>query len=203
VLQFFALNFFTKKVKSNWRKGHFIYPSPYCIFQLEKGSKIILNGNLRFGVKKFRKSKIESRLFVGKGGRMIINGDTRLGYGCDIEVFSNAELVFGGGGGNIGLTLICGEKIHIGSNTFYGRDVSIRDTNGGHTIAQQGFKDTNPVIIGNNVWLCSNCALMPGVKIGDGAIIGSHTVVVSPIPPRCLVTGNPAKIIDNNILWKH
>jgi coenzyme F420-reducing hydrogenase beta subunit/acetyltransferase-like isoleucine patch superfamily enzyme len=203
VWQFFMLNFLTKKVKSNWRKGHLIYPAPYCVFQLERGSKMILNGNLRFGVKKFRKSKIESRLLIGKGGRMIINGDTRLGYGCDVEVFPNAELVFGGGGGNIGLTLICGEKIHIGSNTYYGRDVNIRDTNGGHTIALQGFKDTNPVIVGNNVWLCSNCALMPGVKIGDGAVISAHSVVVSPIPPRCLAAGTPAKVIDNNILWKH
>jgi len=203
VWQFFKLNFFTKGITSNWRKGHLIYPSPYSIFQLEKGSQIILNGNVRFGTKKFKKSKLESRLLIEEGGKLIIDGDIRFGYGCDIEVFRNAELVFGGGGGNIGLTLICGEKIHIGANTWYGRDVSIRDSNGGHTIAQQGFKDTNPVIIGDSVWLCSNCSIMPGIKIGDGTIVGSHTLVISSLPPRSLVSGNPAKILDDNISWKH
>lgn len=203
VWQFFKLNFFSKGIESNWKKGHLIYPSPYSIFQLEKGSKIILNGNVRFGTKKFKTSKLESRLLVDKGGKLIINGDIRFGYGCDIEVFKNAELVFGGGGGNVGLTLICGEKIHIGANTYYGRNVDIRDTNGGHTIAMQGFKDTNPVIVGDNVWLCSNCALMPGVKVGDGTIVGAHTLLTASVPPRSLISGNPAQILDDNISWKH
>jgi coenzyme F420-reducing hydrogenase beta subunit/acetyltransferase-like isoleucine patch superfamily enzyme len=201
--QFFKLNFFIRSIKTDWKKGHLIYPSPYCVFQIDKGASLILNAPIRFGLKKFKKSKLESRLLIEKGGKMVVNGDIRFGYGCDIEVFKNAELIFGGGGGNIGLTLICGEKIHVGANTYYGRDVNIRDTNGGHTIAQQGFKETNPVVIGDNVWLCSNCSLMPGVKVGDGAIVGAHSLIVSSIPPRSLVSGNPAKILDDNIVWKH
>jgi len=201
--QFFKLNFFTKGIKSNWKKGYLIYPTPYSIFEIAKDSSITLNGNIRFGLKgRFKKSKLESRLAVDKGGRLIINGDMRFGYGCNIEVHENAELIFGGGGGNTALVLICGEKIHMGANTYYGRDVSIRDVNT-HIIAQQGYKPTNPVFIGDNVWLCSNCAVMPGVKIGDGVIIGAHSVVMSPIPPRCLVSGHPAKVIDDNISWKH
>ena len=202
VWQFFKLNFFTKGIRSNWRKGYLIYPSPYCVFQIARGSQIILNGNIRFGLKKFKRSKLESRLSIDSGGKLIINGNTGFGYGCDIEVFKNAELTFGNGGGNIGLTLICGEKIHIGANTIYGRDVTIRDTNGEHTIALQGYEYTNPVIIGDHVWLCSNSVIMPGVNIGDGTIVGSNSFVQSSLPPRCLAAGYPAKVLIKDIEWK-
>lgn len=36
-----------------------------------------------------------------------------------------------------------------------------------------GYKDSAPVIIGDKVWLCESCTIMPGAKIGDGAIIGA------------------------------
>lgn len=94
-------------------------------------------------------------------------------------------------------------KIQIGDHTFYGRNVSIRDHNGGHIIAQQGFKDTNPVIIGDVCWICSEVKIMPGVKIGDGTIVGSNSVVIAPLPARVLASGMPAKIIDTDISWKH
>ena len=101
------------------------------------------------------------------------------------------------------MNIICGDKIHIGSHTFWGREVSIRDTNGGHVIAQQGFKNTNPVTIGDFVWLCSECKIMAGVKVGDGTVVGSNSVVISPLPARVLVSGSPAHIIDTDISWKH
>lgn len=202
--QFFKLNFFHPAIHTNWKKEALIYPSPYCIFEISKEANIIVNGPVRIGRKKFKKSRLETRILVDKGGKLEFQGPIRIGYGGDIEVFKNAELVFGAdSGGNIGLTLICGNKIHIGSHTFYGRNVSIRDTNGGHIIAQQGFKNTNPVIIGDFCWLCSDCTIMPGVKIGDGTIVGANSVVVTPLPARVLVTGSPAKIIDTDITWKH
>jgi acetyltransferase-like isoleucine patch superfamily enzyme len=202
--QFFKLNFFTKSIHTNWRVNSLIYPSPYCVFDISKNSDIQISGPVLIGVKKFRKSKLETRVLVEEGAKVRFEGAFRMGYGADVEVFRNAELVCGANsGGNIALTIICGNKIHVGNHTFYGREVSIRDTNGGHIIAQQGFKNTNPVIIGDNVWLCSECKIMPGVKIGDGTIVGSNSVVIAPLPARVLVSGSPAKIIDSEISWKH
>lgn len=202
--QFFKLNFFTKSIHTNWKKNALIYPTPYCIFEIDKNANVEVEGPVRFGLKRISKSKLESRLLIESGAYVKFEGPFRFGYGADVEVFKNAELVCGAdSGGNIGLTLICGDRIHIGSHTFYGRDVSIRDTNGGHIIAQPGFKNTNPVIIGDFVWLCSDCSIMPGVKIGDGTIVGANSVVTTPLPSRVLVTGSPAKIIDTDISWKH
>lgn len=50
-------------------------------------------------------------------------------------------------------------------------------------------------IIGNDVWLGYNALIMPGVKIGDGAIIGANSVVTKDVEPYTIVGGNPAKLI--------
>ena len=48
-------------------------------------------------------------------------------------------------------------------------------------------------IIGNDVWIGQNAIILPGVHIGDGAIIGASSVVGSNVPPYTIVIGNPAK----------
>ena len=49
--------------------------------------------------------------------------------------------------------------------------------------------------IGNDVWLGYKAAIMPGVTIGDGAIIGAYAVVTKDVPPYAIVAGNPATVI--------
>jgi virginiamycin A acetyltransferase len=50
-------------------------------------------------------------------------------------------------------------------------------------------------IINNDVWIGYNALIMPGVKIGNGAIISSRSVVISDVPAYTIVGGNPAKPI--------
>jgi virginiamycin A acetyltransferase len=50
-------------------------------------------------------------------------------------------------------------------------------------------------IIGNDVWIGYEAMIMPGVKIGDGAIIAAKSVVTKDVPPYSIVGGNPAKLI--------
>jgi len=50
-------------------------------------------------------------------------------------------------------------------------------------------------IIGNDVWIGHNAVIMTGVKIGDGAIIAAHSIVVKDVDPYTIVGGNPAKPI--------
>ena len=121
-----------------------------------------------------------------------------------MEVFDNATLVLEGDcASNIGTTLICGEQIRIGRHTMIGRNVTVRDTNGGHYLNRPGYRDTRPVIIGEKAWLCEQCTIMPGVKIGDGGIVGACSLVTSNVPAHTLVSGNPAIVVDEDILWKY
>lgn len=50
-------------------------------------------------------------------------------------------------------------------------------------------------VIGNDVWIGYEALIMPGVKIGNGAIVSSRAVVTSDVPPYTIVGGNPAKPI--------
>ncbi|EGB15091.1 flagellar repeat-containing transferase [Pseudodesulfovibrio mercurii] len=50
-------------------------------------------------------------------------------------------------------------------------------------------------VIGNDVWLGMEAVVMPGVTIGDGAIIGARSVVGCDVPPYAVVAGNPARVI--------
>ncbi len=50
-------------------------------------------------------------------------------------------------------------------------------------------------MIGNDVWFGRNCVVMPGVKIGDGAIVAAHSVVTKDVEPYSVVGGNPARFI--------
>jgi virginiamycin A acetyltransferase len=50
-------------------------------------------------------------------------------------------------------------------------------------------------LVGNDVWIGYESIIMPGVTIGDGAIIAAKSVVVNDVPPYSIVGGNPAKII--------
>ncbi len=50
-------------------------------------------------------------------------------------------------------------------------------------------------VIGNNVWIGYDAVIMPGVKIGDGAIIGAKSVVTRDVLPYEIVVGNPAKVV--------
>ena len=50
-------------------------------------------------------------------------------------------------------------------------------------------------VIGNDVWIGYDALIMPGVKIGDGAIIAARSVVAVDVPPYAIVGGNPARVV--------
>ena len=50
-------------------------------------------------------------------------------------------------------------------------------------------------VIGNDVWIGYEAVIMPGVKVGDGAIIAAKSVVVGDVPPYTIFGGNPAKYL--------
>lgn len=59
----------------------------------------------------------------------------------------------------------------------------------------KAYPNKGDVIIGNDVWIGHNATIMAGVKIGDGAIIGTNSTVVKDVEPYSIVGGNPAREI--------
>lgn len=61
--------------------------------------------------------------------------------------------------------------------------------------SQKTYQSKGDTIIGNDVWIGMEAMIMPGVKIGDGAVVGARSLVTKDIPPYTVVGGNPAKVI--------
>lgn len=63
--------------------------------------------------------------------------------------------------------------------------------------AKNGFEKAGNTVIENDVWIGSEAMIMPGVKIGNGAIIAARAVVVKDVAPYTVVGGNPATLIKS------
>jgi acetyltransferase-like isoleucine patch superfamily enzyme len=96
---------------------------------------------------------------------------------------------------------MCAQNVSIGNGVRIGRNVSIRDWNGSHVLVTDTYKNNSPVTINDHVWLCSGCVIMPGVTIGEGAVVAANAIVTKNVPAKSLVAGNPARIIKENIEW--
>lgn len=196
--------FFKYNTWSEIRQRNIVIPRPYVVIEVHEGGRIERQGINVIGWKKIEKSKLETRVFVGKNAILEFQGGNSIGYGSCIEVHDNAKIIFKEGSGcNTSGTFVAQELIEIGKDAKLGRHITIRDNNGNHFINRDGYRNTRPVIVGDKAWLTESCTLMPGAKIGQGAIIGAHSVVFSHIKPFALAIGNPAQVVDENVLWKY
>ncbi|WP_297981447.1 DapH/DapD/GlmU-related protein [uncultured Methanobrevibacter sp.] len=109
----------------------------------------------------------------------------------------------------------CGKNIHIGENVFINSDCKMQDQGGiyigddvliGHNAClltlnhafnpnDRADMDPAPIHIGNKVWLGSNVTVLPGVSIGDGAIVAAGAVLTKDVEANTVVGGVPAKFI--------
>ena len=141
--------------------------------------------------------------FVKPRGTVNIDNFT-IHSGCTVVVMKNAHLNLGYGGYmNRNTTVVCSSEIRIGKNVIIAQNVIIRDSDI-HHIYVEGEKQSNsaPIIIGDNVWIGTSALILKGVTIGEGAVIAAGAVVTKDVPAHCLVAGNPARIIRENIQWE-
>lgn len=82
------------------------------------------------------------------------------------------------------------EKIKVGSNTIIGYNTTIL----AHEYLIEEYR-LGEVIIGDNVMIGANSTILPGVTIGDGAIVSAGTLVHKNVPPGSFVGGNPMQLI--------
>ena len=109
----------------------------------------------------------------------------------------------------------CGKNIHLGKGVFINAGCKFQDQGGiwigdgalighntvlatlNHGLLPEERHDLipRPIRIGKNVWIGSNSTILPGVTIGDNAVIGAGSVVTKDIPENMIAVGCPAKVI--------
>lgn len=108
------------------------------------------------------------------GGRLEIGDRSIINYGADIVA---TKLV------SIGADCLIGTRVLILDNDFHGlTDRSVRP-------------EGKPVIIEDGVWIANGAIILPGVTIRQGAAVGAGCVVMTDVPARSLVLGNPARVV--------
>lgn len=85
--------------------------------------------------------------------------------------------------------------IYIGDGTLIGSYVVMATINHGQKPLQRSDNFPAPIYIGKNVWIGSHATILPGVTIGDNAIVAAGAVVSKDVPENAVVGGVPAKMI--------
>jgi len=118
------------------------------------------------------------------GGRSIVNSSTVIGD----------NIYFGG------LHVHREGRVTIGDNFHSGSGCDIRTENydyEGDALPYDESFVRKPVSIGDNVWIGTDVTVIPGVSIGEGAIVQSGSVVTHDIPNGAIAGGHPAKVFDH------
>ncbi|EHJ56749.1 hypothetical protein HMPREF9318_01369 [Streptococcus urinalis FB127-CNA-2] len=85
--------------------------------------------------------------------------------------------------------------IEIGQGSLIGHNVVLATVNHALEPSQNRKNTYNGITIGNHVWIGSNATILPGVRVGDWAVIAAGAVVSKDVEPYTIVGGVPAKVI--------
>ena len=86
-------------------------------------------------------------------------------------------------------------EIHTGTDVSIGPEASILTL--GHDPQSPNFSDRGgDVVIGDHVWIGYRAIILPGVTIGEGAVVGAGAVVTKDVPPFAIMVGNPARQVS-------
>lgn len=133
----------------------------------------------------------------------------KLGFTVNFVNQGNGGLIFGGDLSKFsidktshlksGTFIECSGGVKIGKYFHAGRGLTIFSTNHNYMSNKMIPYDSTvieaPVEINDFVWCGANVTIVPGVKIGEGVVIGAGSVVTRDIPDYAIIGGNPAKII--------
>lgn len=98
---------------------------------------------------------------------------------------------------NNNCNILDGARVTFGDHVFIGPYCVF--TTAGHPFdaeeRNQGIEYAKPITVGNNVWIGARVCVLPGVTIGDNAVIGAGSVVTRDVPAGVLAAGSPCRVI--------
>jgi serine acetyltransferase len=161
----------------------------YSLLHFERGSLICQLGRIKL-IKKHGSISVGARTMLWPGVKLSCVGGP--GRTAHLKIGSYSSI-------GDRTEIHCGESVTIGERVIIGWDCNILDRDY-HSV--NGTEErTDPVQIGNQVWIGCRCIILKGVNIGEGAVVAAGSVVTKDVPPRVLVVGNPAQVKTTVAGW--
>ncbi len=175
------------------------------VFLLRGQSNITLEGKLSILGSPLIDIRKGSKLTLGDG---VILTSRNKGYHFNIDapvkLFADrpgAEIRIGAQTRIAGACIHARRSITIGQRCLIAGNCQIIDSNG-HDLSFPNVENrlntagsSYPVVIEDDVWIGANSIVLPGVRIGRGAVIGANSVVSANLPPMVVARGNPAEVV--------
>lgn len=129
-------------------------------------------------------------LFAAIGDGVFLEAPFHVAYGRNLTLGDGVYI-------NAGCVVLDSAPVRIGRRTMLGPAVQIYCADHAHGLDERrrGLERALPVSIGEEVWIGGSAILLPGVTVGDGAIVGAGAVVTRDVAPATRVVGNPARPI--------
>ena len=98
------------------------------------------------------------------------------------------------------LQVFAQQSVVVEDDVMFASNVFLNDGSHGYRTATLPYKyqpivNIAPIVVGRGSWIGQNVVIMPGVTIGEHAIVGANSVVTESVPPRCIAAGSPARVL--------
>jgi len=199
--------YLSESFKKLIRRATVFAQSPFSIVGLLVRRSCLRWRGLRFG----RGLVLEGSVEITYAKRVRLGCDVKLGKDIVLGAWPEAELIIGNNS-YIGrwTIILTHQSVTIGNDCLIAPGCHITDVNHGiapgELIRKQPLA-SKPIHIGNDVWVGAGCSILPGVTIGNGAVIGARSVVIHDVPDGAIVAGIPAKLVryrteDSNCIYR-
>ena len=141
------------------------------------------------------------KTIVDLHGTLCTRGDVLIGKGCRIWVGDGAQCVLEDCFLSANALAIIRHGLTIGAGSAISWDCRFLDDDW-HSLDYPG-KRVKPmqITIGKRVWMGSNVSILKGVTVGDGCVVAAGSVLTGSCPANCLIGGNPARVLKQNVRW--
>lgn len=156
-----------------------------------RGQALLRQYNSTPSTSEAERDAILRRLLGHVGERVVIRPPFQCDYGSYIHIGAGTFV-------NVACVFLDVATITIGEACQIGPMVQIYTADHPRDAAQRraGLESASPVTIGDNVWLGGGCLVLPGVTVGNDAIVGAGAVVTRDVAPGRTVGGNPARVLE-------
>lgn len=175
-------------------------------FLMNTYAKYMLNGaDLGKNVQVRRKLHVLNSKYISVGNDCYFGPDCRIeAWNAYLDDRFSPQIVIGNDVRiNSTCHIGCINRVIIGNQCLLGSHVMIIDHSHGSNRydemnihpSERRLNSKGEITIGERCWICENAVILPNVHIGDEVVVAANAVVTKDVPDRCIVAGNPAKIV--------